>query len=138
VNCGPWSNFLYIAITVLPLLPLFTFSHTITFYHSIRSILCLQQTGEIDNLIVSWGKVLGCVMCRFHVAAGEKLHADKYSSGAIVRSVVKLASITFGSLAFSYWFDKPWFHNCGNLATVLIIPSSWGSQLGATPHYQSS
>jgi hypothetical protein len=24
------------------------------FYHSIRSILCLQQTGEIDNLIVSW------------------------------------------------------------------------------------
>jgi hypothetical protein len=41
-------------------------------YHSIRSILCLQQTGEIDNLIVSWGKVLGCVVCRFHVAAGAK------------------------------------------------------------------
>jgi hypothetical protein len=51
--------------------------HTITFYHSIRSILCLQQTGEIDNLVVSWGKVLGYVVCRFHVAAGEKLHADK-------------------------------------------------------------
>jgi hypothetical protein len=56
----------------LLLLALFTFSHTITFYHSIRSILCLQQTGEIDNLIVSWGKVLGCVVCRFHVAAGAK------------------------------------------------------------------
>jgi hypothetical protein len=28
----------------------------ISFYHSIRSILCLQQTGEIDNLIVSWEK----------------------------------------------------------------------------------
>jgi hypothetical protein len=52
----------------LLLLALFTFSHTITFYHSIRLILCLQQTGEIDNLIVSWGKVLGCVVCRFHVA----------------------------------------------------------------------
>jgi hypothetical protein len=38
------------------------------------SILCLQQTGEIDNLTVSWDKVLGCVVCRFHVAAGEKLH----------------------------------------------------------------
>jgi hypothetical protein len=25
-----------------------------SFYHSICSILCLQQTGEIDNLIVSW------------------------------------------------------------------------------------
>jgi hypothetical protein len=73
----------------------------------------------------------------FHIAAGEKLHADKFSStvaedrrrrrishvnytpakhhksfGAIVRSVAKLAGINlqkFGS--FSYWFDKSWFHN---------------------------
>jgi hypothetical protein len=33
-------------------------------------------------------------------------------------------------LAFSYWFNKPWFLTEGRLATVLIIPSSWGSQLG--------
>jgi hypothetical protein len=39
--------------TVLLLLALFTFSHTTTIFHSIRSILCLQQIGEIDNLIVS-------------------------------------------------------------------------------------
>jgi hypothetical protein len=32
-------------------------------------------------------------------------------------------------LPFSYWFDKPWFLTEGRLATVLIIPSSWGSQL---------
>jgi hypothetical protein len=101
----------YIAITVLLLLPLFTFLQTITFYHSIRLILCLQQTGEIDNLIVSWGKVLGRVVCRFHVAAGEKLHADKLS-GAIVRSVAKLAGINLRKCgSFSYWFDKHWFHN---------------------------
>jgi hypothetical protein len=101
----------YIAITVLLSLTLFTFLQTITFYHSIRLILCLQQTSEIDNLIVSWDKLLGCVVCRFHVAAGEKLHTDKLSS-AIVRSVAKLVGINlrkFGS--FSYWFDKPWFHN---------------------------
>jgi hypothetical protein len=36
------------------LLALFTFSHTTIAFHSIRSYLCLQQTGEIDNLIVSW------------------------------------------------------------------------------------
>jgi hypothetical protein len=45
-------------------------------------------------------------VCRFHVAAGEKLYADKLS-GAIVRSVAKLAGINlrkFGS--FSYWFDN--------------------------------
>jgi hypothetical protein len=98
-------------ITVLLLLALFTFLQTITFYHSIRLILCSQQTGEIDNLTVSWDKVLGCVVCRFHVATGEKLHTDKLL-GAIVRSVAKLAGIDlwkFGS--FSYWFDKSWFHN---------------------------
>jgi hypothetical protein len=72
-------QFLYIAITVLLLFALFTFFlHTITFYHSIRSILCLQQTGEIDNLIISWGKVLGCVVCRFHVAASEKPRTSIY------------------------------------------------------------
>jgi hypothetical protein len=65
-------QFLYIVITVLLLLALFTFLHTITFYHSMRLILCLQETGGIDNLIVSWGKVLGCVVCRFHVAASKK------------------------------------------------------------------
>jgi hypothetical protein len=104
-------QFFYIAITILLLLALFTLLQTITFYHSIRLILYLQQTGEIDNLIVSWDKVLGCVMCRFHVAASEKLHVDKISS-AIVWSVAKLVGIDlwkFGS--FSYWFDKPWFHN---------------------------
>jgi hypothetical protein len=36
------------------LLTLFTFLHTTIAFHSIRSILCLQQTGEIDNLIISW------------------------------------------------------------------------------------
>jgi hypothetical protein len=43
-------------------------------------------------------------------------------------AVVKLASITFWSLAFS-WTDKPWFLTEGKLAVVLIKPSSWGSQL---------
>jgi hypothetical protein len=83
VNYGPRSNFLYIAIPST-FTHLFTFLHTITFYHSIRLILCLQQTGEIDNLIVSWGKVLGCVVCRFHIVASEKLHTDKQLSGALV------------------------------------------------------
>jgi hypothetical protein len=36
-------------------------------------------------------------------------------------------------LAFSYWIDKPQFLTEEKLATVLIIPSSWGSQLGGYP-----
>jgi hypothetical protein len=71
--------FFYIAITVYLLLALFTFLQTIIFCHSIRLILCLQQTGEIDNLIVSWDKILGCVVCRFHVAVGVKLHCGQVS-----------------------------------------------------------
>jgi hypothetical protein len=39
-------------------------------------------------------------------------------------AIAKLAGITFWSLAFSYWFDKPRFLTEGKLATLLIIPSS--------------
>jgi hypothetical protein len=45
-------------------------------------------------------------------------------------AVAKLAGITFWSSAFSYCFNKPRFLTEGKLATVLIIPFSWGSQLG--------
>jgi hypothetical protein len=110
VNYGPRSNFFYIAITVLLLLALFTFLQTITFYHSIRLILCSQQIGEIDNLAVSLDKVLGCVVCRFHVAAGETLHADKLS-GAIVRSLVLSPT---GSINLGFTTE-------GKLAAMLII-----------------
>jgi hypothetical protein len=83
-------------------------------------------------------------VCRFNIAAGEKLHADKFP-GARVRSVAKLAGINlrkFGS--FSYWFDNLGFTTEGRLAAVLIITFSWGFQLGgytyiipiSTPHHQ--
>jgi hypothetical protein len=49
-------------------------------------------------------------------------------------AIAKLAGITFWSLAFSYWTDKPWFLTEGKFATVLIIPSSWGSQLDSDLH----
>jgi hypothetical protein len=35
-------------------------------------------------------------------------------------------------LAF-FWTNKPWFLTEGKFATVLIIPSSWGSQLDGYP-----
>jgi hypothetical protein len=61
------------------------------------------------------------VLCTGSTLLLVKSHAPAFS-GAIVWSVVKLASITFWSLAFSYWFDKPWFHNWGKLTAVLLIP----------------
>ena len=38
---------------------------------------------------------------------------------------------------FSYWSIKPWFHTERKLATVLIIPSSWGSQWSALCAHQA-
>jgi hypothetical protein len=50
-------------------------------------------------------------------------------------AVTKLESITFLSLAFSYWIDNLGFLLRENLAAVLIIPSSWGSQLDGDLHH---
>jgi hypothetical protein len=98
VDPGP---FFYIVITVYHLLVLFTFLQTTIFYHSIRLILCLQQTGEIDNLTVSWGKVLGCVVCRFHVDAGAKLRPGRGAIYKLSGAVAKLASINLWKLVLS-------------------------------------
>jgi hypothetical protein len=47
-------QFLLYCYHLFTLVALFTFLHTPIAFHSICSYLCLQQTGEIDNLIVSW------------------------------------------------------------------------------------
>jgi hypothetical protein len=93
--------FFYIVITVYHLLVLFTCLQATIFYHSIHLILCLQQTGEIDNLTVSWGKVLGCVVCRFHVAAGAKLRPGRGTIYKLSGAVAKLASINLRKLILS-------------------------------------
>jgi hypothetical protein len=93
--------FFYIAITVYYLLTLFTFLQTTIFYHSIRLILCLQQTGEIDNLTVSWDKVLGCVVCRFYIVAGAKLRPGQGAIHTLSGAVAKLASINLRKLVLS-------------------------------------
>jgi hypothetical protein len=95
------SPFFYIIITIYYLLVLFTFLQTTIFYHTIHLILCLQQTGEIDNLTVSWGKVLGCVVCRFHVASGAKLRPIQGAIYKLSGSVAKLASINLRKLVLS-------------------------------------
>jgi hypothetical protein len=71
-------------------------------------------------------------VCRFHVVAGAKKSTGR-GPYKLSGAVAKLAYITFRCLAFSYWIDKPRFLTEGKFATVLIIPSSWGSQLGGHP-----
>src|SRR3954465_10694478 len=67
----------------------------------------LQQTGELDNLTVSWGKVLSLCCAGFHVACN-----------------------TFEMFPSSYWFDNLGFLLRENLLLCCIIPCSWGFPLG--------
>jgi hypothetical protein len=76
------------------LLALFTFLHTTIAFYSICSFLCLQQTGEINNLIISWEQStwLCCVQVPRCSWQSKALDEAPYKlSGAIM----KLASITF-------------------------------------------
>jgi hypothetical protein len=120
VNCGPRSYFLYIAITYLLYSHCLLYSHTITIFHSVRSFLCLQQTGEIDNLIVSWEQSiwLCCVQvprCRSQSKAGTRcpINCPELSQAS-------------GHHLQSYWLlplliNIPWFLNWGK--TLLLYSS---------------
>jgi hypothetical protein len=67
----------------------------LSFYHSICLILCLQQTSEIDNLIVSWEQST-CLCCvQVSRCCWGKTRQQAVVSGALVQSVTKLARITF-------------------------------------------
>jgi hypothetical protein len=94
VNCGSRSNFLYIVLPFYFTRSIYFLALLLSYYHSIHSFLCLQQTGEIDNLIVSWEQST-CLCCAgLTLLLGEDTPTSSLS-GALVRSVTKLASITF-------------------------------------------
>ena len=96
-------------------------------FHTIRLILCFQQTGEIYNLTESLGQSILVVLC-----AGSTLlltPTASYFSGAVDTSQLATPS---EATPLSYWSIKPWFLTEGKLTIVLIIPSSWGSQRTAT------
>src|SRR3954466_4662615 len=61
----------------------FYFLQTTITFHTIQLILYFQQTSEIDNLTVRWGKVLSLCCAGFQVAGN-----------------------TFESFPSSYWFDN--------------------------------
>jgi hypothetical protein len=75
VNCGPRSILLHCYYG----LPFTCFIYIFANYYFLPLDTLnplFTQTGEIDNLTVSWDKVLGYVVCTFHVAAGAKLRQE--------------------------------------------------------------
>jgi hypothetical protein len=90
------------ASTVYFLQSLFTLPQSNIYFHTIRLILCFQQTGEIDNLTVSWGKVfwLCCVQiprCYWH--------QSNYAPDSFWRRCQSQLTTTFGSDVFLLLVD---------------------------------
>jgi hypothetical protein len=77
-------------------------------------------------------------VCRFHVAASEKLRADKqfiWCPCPECREASKHHLLKFGFLLLVQF--NLGFTTEGRLATVLIIPSSWGSQRAVLTCHQA-
>jgi hypothetical protein len=91
----------FILLSHVNLLALFTFSHTAIAFHSICSFLYFKQTGEINNLIVSWEQSTWfcCVQVPRCSWQSKALDEAPYK---VSRAIAKLASIAFLSLAFSW------------------------------------
>jgi hypothetical protein len=111
VNCRPWSNFLYIDLPFyyysLCLLSCILLSN----YHSIRSILCLQQTGEIDNLIVSWEQSSWLYCVQVSCCCWGKTRRQ-----AVYLAPLSGVSQSLQASPSEVWLSptgpiKPWFHN---------------------------
>jgi hypothetical protein len=118
------------------LLLLFTFTRTVYF---LAYYYCFPLDTLNPLFIAKWwdwephhklGAKFLVVLCAGSMLLLVQSKALDEAPYKLSGAVAKLAGITFWSLTFSYWFNKPRFLTEGRLATVLIIPSSWGSQLG--------
>jgi hypothetical protein len=137
VNCGPRSSFLYIALPFYFTRFVCFLALLLFFYHSIRSILCLQQTGEIDNLIVSWEQstCLCCIQVSRCCWVKTRRQQVFWRHCLECHEASKHHLLKFGFLLLVRF--NLGFTTDGRLATVLIIPSSWGSQWDVLTSHQS-
>jgi hypothetical protein len=138
VNYGPRSYFHHIAITCLLyshcLLYLYFLLFSIRYTHN----LCFKQTGEIDNLIVSWEQSICLCVFRFRVAA-SKQSLDEAPYINCPKPSQSSKHHLQSSLSLLSKINIPWFLTEGKLAAILIIPSSWGSQrAGHSPRTRTS
>src|SRR5215203_3435164 len=119
VNCGSRSYSLH-SIQFTAILVFYYFLANI--FHSIRLILCYSKPVRLTTSLFRWGKVLG-LCCAGSALAPESLVLRRITFRDHQPSTCFLAPP--GSI-------KPWFLSEGKLATVRIIPSSWGSQRTCT------
>ena len=84
----------HIKLSLFPAITVLYFDASIS-SHTIRLILCIQQTGEIDNLTESLGQSNLVVLC-----AGTTLLLTP-----VVRPTTSQVARPSKATPFSYWFD---------------------------------
>jgi hypothetical protein len=140
VNYGPRSNFHYIA------LPFYYYSLCLLYLHTI----ILLPLDTLNPLFTanrwdwqphrSWEQSSWLCCVQFHVAAGEKLHADKqfiWRPCPECQEASKHHLLKFGFLLLVRF--NLGFITEGNLLLCSTKPSSWVSQLGAlTSHHHGA
>ena len=100
------------------------FLQTITSFHSIRLILCFQQNR--------WDWQPHCKLgAEFY---GCSVQVSTLLLAPVVRPAKVQLATPLGCFLAPTGLIKPWFHNWGKLAIVLIIPSSWGSPTSSLLH----
>ena len=127
-------------ISIILLSPVY-FTRTVYFTRILLSLstryahtLCFKQTGEIDNLIVSWEQSiwLCCVQvprCSWQSKAWTRrlINCPELSQTS-KHHLQSFGFFPFGSINLGFLLRE-------NLAAIFIIPSSWGSQLAGHFHH---
>jgi hypothetical protein len=124
VNCGPQSILLHIYYHLLQAPFTFRKHYLLTankhlFPHDTFNPLFSANQWDCPTSLQVGTKYLGCVVCRFHVAAGA---GSAPCQKLISNNLQKWFLSPTGRLNFGFITE-------GKLTAVLMIPSSWGFQL---------
>jgi hypothetical protein len=82
---GPFF-YIYISTVYFPQALFYFTANKHLFTHTIRLILCFQQTGEIDNLTVSWSKVAWLCCVQVPRCYWRRQPCTRLFSGALPKS----------------------------------------------------
>jgi hypothetical protein len=111
VNCGPRSYLYHIAITCLLYSYCLFYSHTILFSTRYTYNLCFKQTGEIDNLIVSWEQSTWLCCVQVPRCYWPKTSQQVSLNGALVGVLLSQLHHLQSSLSLLSKIDIPWYLN---------------------------
>jgi hypothetical protein len=104
---------------------LFSSLQTIILPHGSFNPLFSAKPVSLTTSLKVGDKVLGCLCAGLHVAAD----AGSAPCHELVRN-------TSGENVFLLLVDKPWFFTEEKLATVIIIPFSWGFPTACSTQHQ--